>query len=441
MWVRFWIKSNRGTDQEGYEWLPNVDENDETIKEALEDWCSQFGTWDQGDNVVNYGYEIVERPPHSALDPKLARVRAQIADLRTAESVIVSTIQQHELAQRTQVEWNRQEERLNDIIQAISLGHDEMGPNQYANWPPERKKSYVRNLMRSYATKRQLAEGFAQKGIEVSFNQEDDPKINSIWLNFSPEEWADLLNKEGELLPACCANISRIRDILGGSLRENGEIQTMYLWEAVQLIEGHNDCDAFPEDHPLRKLVALWKEIEEHADTRITGVFRNPNDPKDALDVVYACSGVVAWNHLVTPHMENREYEQRVAVNFALAQMWPAIKTLYHKLSEVGFPPVKGWAVCLGEEVLDSHAGFCIFQNKGQAIKVLNRVNVNAQGECERNKITRLNDIENGAYDEGGRYEGHPIPLIPEPQVYKLRWVQVSKEKGIEFLDEESVSD
>ena len=441
MWVRFWIKSNRGTDQEGYEWLPDVDENDETIKEALEDWCSQFGAWDHGDNVVDYGYEVVKRPPHSVLDSKLARVQDQIANLRTAESVIASIIRRDELIQRTQAEWDYQEERLNDIIQAINLGHDENGPNQYVDWPPERKRGYVRHLMRSYNTKRQLAERFAQKGVEVNFNQEDEPKISSVWLNFSPEEWADLLNKEGELLPACCANVSRIRDILGGALRESGEIQTMHLWEAAQLIEGHDNCDAFPESHPLRTLVELWKEIEEHADTKMTGFLRDPNDPKDALDVVYACSGVVAWNHLAKPSTADREHEQKVAVNFTLAQMWPAIKTLYHKLDEIGFPPVKGWAVCLGEEVLDSHTGFCIFQNRNQATTILNRANANSQIECERKKIARFSDIENGEYDEGGRYEGQPIPPVPQPQICKLRLVQVSKERGIEFLDEGNVSD
>jgi hypothetical protein len=61
--VKFWITSNRGTDQEEIiripkSWAPS------TIQTELEQWCEQFGAWHHGDNVVRYGYDIVRgRPP------------------------------------------------------------------------------------------------------------------------------------------------------------------------------------------------------------------------------------------------------------------------------------------------------------------------------------------------------------------------------------------
>lgn len=449
MWVRFWIKSNRGTDQEGYEWLPDVDmdENDGTIKEALEDWCSQFGAWDHSDNIVDYGYELVERPPHPALEAKLAEVQSQIDRLRASEAAVFLAMRRQELTARVRTEWDCREEHLNETIQSINDGRDCCAvdeipePNRYADWTPDRKRAYINRLIGLHAKKRGLAEKYAEQGIEVIFNHDDEPKIGSVILNLAAEEWADLLNKNGRFLEACCDKVSRIRDILSSTLREGGEIRSGDLWEAVQLIEGHDDCDAFPEDHPLRKLVELWNAIKEDAEIGMPGVFRDPNDPKDALDVLYACAGIVAWKHLCGPHTSNGEHRQKVAVNFALSQMWPAIKTVYNKLTELGFDPVEGWAVCLGDEVLDSRSGFCIFQRHEEAKNVLNRVNAAAYTEWERAKIRRLHDIESGEYQEGGRYEGQPIPPVPQKRDCTVRQIRVSMECGIEFLPQEDESE
>lgn len=67
MKVRFWIKSNRGTNESVVETFPNWEgllekELEARIKSRLEAWCSQFGAWDHGDNVVSYGYEIIPDP-------------------------------------------------------------------------------------------------------------------------------------------------------------------------------------------------------------------------------------------------------------------------------------------------------------------------------------------------------------------------------------------
>ena len=71
-WYRFWIKSNRGTDSYGYRFLPcdNTKKNKGEIRDALEDWCSGFGAWDHGENVVTYGYSRVKFPPKKVLEKK-----------------------------------------------------------------------------------------------------------------------------------------------------------------------------------------------------------------------------------------------------------------------------------------------------------------------------------------------------------------------------------
>jgi hypothetical protein len=69
MEVRFWIKSNRGTEKSIVKTLPNRDGYSETeleayLKEELEDWCSKFvfSAWNHDDNHIRYGFEVLKDP-------------------------------------------------------------------------------------------------------------------------------------------------------------------------------------------------------------------------------------------------------------------------------------------------------------------------------------------------------------------------------------------
>lgn len=65
-YVLFWIKINRETDEKALFEIPNSwDKAD--IKSALEKWCSRFGAWNHGDNVISYGSEPIKIPNESEL--------------------------------------------------------------------------------------------------------------------------------------------------------------------------------------------------------------------------------------------------------------------------------------------------------------------------------------------------------------------------------------
>lgn len=67
IYVRFWIRSSRGTDAHAHRVLDLGDEIEGTeheegwVTEALEDWCQGFGAWHVSENHVSYGYEVVGR--------------------------------------------------------------------------------------------------------------------------------------------------------------------------------------------------------------------------------------------------------------------------------------------------------------------------------------------------------------------------------------------
>lgn len=63
VYCRFWIKSNRGTNDTAHRLVDVYDSEDPgpDIRCELEEWCSQHGAWHHGENVVRYGYEIIGR--------------------------------------------------------------------------------------------------------------------------------------------------------------------------------------------------------------------------------------------------------------------------------------------------------------------------------------------------------------------------------------------
>ena len=65
-YVLFWITSNRGTNGKSIFKLSNsfLKLNPKEKKSALQSWlklwCSGFGAWTHGDNIVNYGHKAIK---------------------------------------------------------------------------------------------------------------------------------------------------------------------------------------------------------------------------------------------------------------------------------------------------------------------------------------------------------------------------------------------
>lgn len=79
-WYNFWIKSNRGTDDSGYIWVPDQPTPKgmkEEVKAQLESWCEQFGAWHHGDNHIRYGSIPVSAPPRKTLLEKIEQEKAR----------------------------------------------------------------------------------------------------------------------------------------------------------------------------------------------------------------------------------------------------------------------------------------------------------------------------------------------------------------------------
>lgn len=221
-----------------------------------------------------------------------------------------------------------------------------------------------------------------QKGIEVFVGRyrQSPYSIHSVGLSFTPEQWVGLLDKEGEYLPACCGNISRVRDILFSVMRESGLIEVEELGEAAQLIVGHDCVDGQDDDDdPLKTIVNLWHEVEDYVelDPYIRGL--DPNDPMDAAKIVYNSCQYLNFEMFCAGKTGDEEKDKYCVQKYrmqTLLKMLPALKTLHERVTEIVDGSLEGFAVCQDGEVIDGRvSGWLIFGEEDEAKKTSDDLN------------------------------------------------------------------
>ena len=114
---------------------------------------------------------------------------------------------------------------------------------------------------------------WAKQGIVVQAGWNQPGKVDAIQLDFTPEEWVGLLNKEGPHLGVCCAEISAVRDIFICALREDRFIHSTDLETAATIMERHNRINPTATD-PIGHLVRLYHKMQKHL------VIRKPSERK-----------------------------------------------------------------------------------------------------------------------------------------------------------------
>ncbi len=223
-----------------------------------------------------------------------------------------------------------------------------------------------------------------QKGITIEADYGEPTKITNVKLEFSPEEWVGLFNTEGEFLPSCCGNISRIRDILFGAIRENCFVGTDKLEEMAFLIKDHDCVDDYDDSHPLKKIVNLFEIVKD--DCRKSRIFDNSFDTNNPGDCLEALSYYVDnyANHQFDLNSSSTYLHTTAKANCqkALIDLVPIIKTLYHKLDELN-AVVSGFGVVSDDGKLGySRNGLQVYEEKKMAEKICQNWN-----KSEFNKI------------------------------------------------------
>lgn len=206
----------------------------------------------------------------------------------------------------------------------------------------------------------QLELKYDQRGLWVIA---DESHILDIALNFKPEVYLDLLNPEGEYLPTCCANISRVRDIIYETVRNDCLITPELLFEACDLLKTHDDGPQ-DSDAPLYELFNIKDKIDQE-DCKPHKFIKTA----DVQNIEQALATIaISGSHLSFPFLNSDSFDKNANHMFHLLQMIPAITTLYKKLSELDFGKQEVYAICNeANQVVQSHGGCLFFRDEAKA--------------------------------------------------------------------------
>lgn len=244
-----------------------------------------------------------------------------------------------------------------------------------------------------------LKEKYSQKGIEIYPSWHDKPKVKSVYLGFSAPQWADLINAEGVLLGSCCADISRIRDVLISAARQGYSIDCDNLFEIASLWCNHCGIDINkpilkkPRD-PIDRLIWLWQQVKDEAYIdRVRAKKYNPNDIEDALYLVSSNASIMSFAPILG---SNKEFELAAINRWYFSQMLPALKTLWEACQKEYAEPVEGWAVCFDGEVVPARYGLAVYETEQQAQNYLNDLLKYAEIEEDKKKDLVLKKVRLG---------------------------------------------
>lgn len=270
-----------------------------------------------------------------------------------------------------------------------------------------------------------------QLNVEVSTSYDNGDKVREVKFRFSKEEWADMANKEGELLPVCCANISTIRNVLVAALREDGVFSVEEMERIVVNMDGHD----WEENHPVSKIKQVYKALLSHLEPRTVSSVSQDSVQGAASRVWFDeiwkfCS---SYSRDSMFHEWGKTAQDRATHNKRLYDIMPTVRALYKFLDKTKFGPAEGFAIVrkATNELYEFYdRGLALFRNQEEADKCLERWMATKQvpvGDVEIRKV-RIS-LENGVEfieEITEKWEADNTPSIDKNQAREL-WYKISE--------------
>ncbi len=291
---------------------------------------------------------------------------------------------------------------------------------------------YQHRLMNHRIDEMSLERKYLRLGLEITtMAQVGEPiKVYKLKIPFTPEEWMDIMNTEGEFLPMCCAVISEIRNTLMGTLREGGFISCTDLQEVIQYLVEHNESCYVPEDDdPLNRLFKIWELVKDEAFLSCSSINVDPNELDDAFSIIYRSSANISISDLFSETKKANNHKLLRLVHFT--RIYPAIKTIYDHIVKTPFEPQDCFAICdeKNELITMARTGLAIYPEAAQAQEIADILNEEEDRHREQNSQTKLDDAYNAI-----RYSKEENRNYRTIDYYTVRPARLSIEKGLELL-------
>lgn len=238
--------------------------------------------------------------------------------------------------------------------------------------------------------------------IRIKLNHKNDA-ITSINFNIKPDDYINICDSDGELLPTCCSEISSIRDSFIDSLRDGCFIDIKNIHNIYLNALNHN----FDQNHPISNVCRIYKELENLCNLK--NIYINTIDVCDINDITFD----LAINHVLEFLQDYLNYDsysdekpKRVCANFnlSLKRSLPYIKILYEKIRELNSGSVECYAL------VDS-------------------------SNNEFYKTYHCNLLLNDTFEQAQATQKHLMDISKEEKKIKIQKIRISFEKGIEFLN------
>jgi hypothetical protein len=239
--------------------------------------------------------------------------------------------------------------------------------------------------------------------IFIVCNSNNEEKISQVeikleeYLGHSVAEiWLDLLNRDGEFLPSCCADISRIRAILVDVVLENKIIDVEKLYEIFSLLESHNEGTTYDdaEKHPLNLIKNLWLRIKDDVE------FSDNNPVASSIDDVNAAINVLASGLQYLSYakiFENHPYDDvKAHCQETLWKISPALKLLYENINNFN-QETETYLITLDDKPVTSKTGYIFIKNEEKASETVRHLNeyYNKNYAYKKVKVSLEKGIEN----------------------------------------------
>jgi len=282
--------------------------------------------------------------------------------------------------------------------------------------------------------------------IEVYGDYNQPGKVSEVKLDFSPEEWSDVLDKYGEWLPYCCANISRVRDVLTSAKREGGVVGSDELYEAAYLIREHDE--GCPTSGPMARIVEIESLVRPHMVSQRAPVSLSLERPEDcvaaASRALYAMDTEQLFSSLDRPPKreeyrdekgfqravrsnEERQFTHKMFRTISLAKIIPALKGIWDKIDELDLGPIEGWAIMKEDgTVAETRSGLAIYIDLERCQEVLQMWARDLE-EQKANDEKFHSDKDDRTTEQKARREAFLRSFV-------INQVRITKEKGLEVV-------
>lgn len=255
------------------------------------------------------------------------------------------------------------------------------------------------NIKRKYAAQNIL--------IRTGWRKE---KVDEVKIELPDNVWMDLFDLEGENLGSCCATISAVRQIIMEAAHNSRYMKAESLYKLVMYVKGHSHDDE-KNDSVFQYFFDLWDKIKEDVEIEQFGLPTDPNDPWDCLNVIWRSSSLMSIERMFRQSSDpESEFRYSATMGLEFLKVYPALKTLFEKIKDLDIPAVEGFAVCSGDELIES-SGLEVFLNSKIAEQIAKDCNQAEERDFEKNP-----------------------PKRPKRH-FTTRPVRISMDKGLEFLD------